>query len=255
MLLDGLGEHQFGGDTVSINLSATPAEQRAHYHGTTKNRINRLARSGVTCALDIEQRHLPEFIALYHETMRRVKAEQSYFFDPTYFTDLATALGPVLKLFVAKRPGGEVIGAGLFTLCDGIVEYHLGGTLDTALKLSPTVLIFETVRQWAIQNRAHTFHLGGGVGGKSDSLFQFKARFSRQRHKFVTWRWIVAAEAYHELSLQKQLWNSDRGLRAISASFFPAYRCPAEPDAVSAQLNPPATGVAAPTEILAAQNG
>ena len=33
-----------------------------------------------------------------------------------------------------------------------------------------------------------------------DSLFQVKARFSRRRHKFVTWRWIVAPEAYRELS-------------------------------------------------------
>jgi hypothetical protein len=255
ILLEGLGEHRFGGDTVSINLSATPAEQHAHYHSTTRNRINRLARLGVTCALDIEQRHLPEFIALYHETMRRVKAEQSYFFDATYFTDLATALGSVLNLFVAKSPGGEVIAAGLFTLCDGIVEYHLGGTLDTALKLSPTVLIFETVRQWAIQNSAHTFHLGGGVGGKSDSLFQFKARFSRRRHKFFTWRWIVVPDVYRKLSLQKDRWNSECGLRAVSGSFFPAYRCPVERDVVPAALSVSAPVGAAPEQRVSAQNG
>ena len=153
--------------------------------------------------LDREQRHLPEFVALYHETMRRVKAEQSYFFDATYFTDLAKSLGPVLKLFVVKMPDGEVISGGLFTLCEGIVQYHLGGTRNTALKLSPMVLMFETVRRWANENGAHTFHLGGGVGAKTDSLFQFKAHFSRQRHEFVTWRWIVAPEAYRELSVRK----------------------------------------------------
>src|SRR5439155_151646 len=80
---------------------------------------------------------------------------------------------------------------------------------------------------WANQNGAHTFHLGGGVGAKSDSLFHFKARFSRQRHKFATWRWIVEPEAYRELSVRKHVWNSERGLKAISPSFFPAYRCSA----------------------------
>ena len=114
-------------------------------------------------------------------------------------------------------------------MCAGIVQYHLGGTRNTALKLSPMVLIFETVRHWANQNGAHTFHLGGGVGAKSDSLFHFKARFSRQRHKFATWRWIVEPEAYRELSVRKHVWNSERGLKAISPSFFPAYRCPAVP--------------------------
>ena len=78
------------------------------------------------------------------ETMRRVKAEQSYFFDPTYFSDLAKSLGRALKLFVVRMPDGEVISGGLFTLCEGIVQYHLGGTRDTALKLSPMVLLLDT---------------------------------------------------------------------------------------------------------------
>ena len=255
MLLDGLGDHQLEGVTVSIDLSASPLEQHAKYDGRIRNRLNRLARSDVTCVLDVEQRHLPEFITLYHETMRRVKAEQSYFFDGAYFTDLATLLGSVLKLFVSKMPDGEVISGGLFTLCDGIVQYHLGATRNTALTLSPMVLIFETVRQWANENGAHTFHLGGGVGARSDSLFQFKARFSRRRDNFATWRWIVAPEAYRELSLQKHHWNSERGLRAISASFFPTYRCPADPDAVSAALSGSALNSAASDQLLPVQNG
>src|SRR4029077_566616 len=60
------------------------------------------------------------------------------------------------QLFVVKMPDGEVISGGLFTLCNGIVQYHLGGTRNTALKLSPTVLIFDTVRRWSPKNGAHT---------------------------------------------------------------------------------------------------
>jgi len=255
MLLDGLGDHQFGGATVSINLSDAPVEQRAQYDGTTRNRINRLGRLGSTCALDPEQRHLAEFVALYHETMRRVKAEQSYFFDTSYFFDLAKNLGPMLNLFVLKTADGEVISGGLFTLCAGIVQYHLGATRDSAVKLSPMVLVLDTVRHWANQSGAHTFHLGGGVGAKTDSLFQFKARFSRQRHKFFTWRWIVTPQAYRELSEQKDRWNSERELRETSPSFFPSYRCLAEPDAVSAAPSAPAPNSAAPDQLLPVQNG
>jgi hypothetical protein len=255
VLLDGLGDHQVDGVTVSINLLVTPPEQRAQYHATVRNRINRLARSEVSCELDVEQCHLSEFVALYHETMSRVQAKRSYYFNATYFADLAKNLGPVLKLFVVRMPAGEVISGGLFTLCNGIVQYHLGGTRNTALKLSPMVLIFETVRHWSNENGARTFHLGGGVGGKADSLFQFKAHFSRRRHEFVTWRWIVAPETYRELSRQKQLSDSERGLRAISPWFFPAYRCPSEPDTVPAALRAPAPAMAAPDEIQVAQNG
>jgi lipid II:glycine glycyltransferase (peptidoglycan interpeptide bridge formation enzyme) len=196
--------------------------------------------------LDVEQRDLPEFIALYHETMRRVNAEQSYFFDGAYFNDLAKSLGPLLKLFVVKTADSHVISGGLFALCDGIVQYHLGGTRNAALKLSPMALIFETVRHWAKENGAHTFHLGGGVGGKTDSLFKFKAHFSQRRNKFLTWRWIVAPDAYRELALQKNLWNSERGLRANSVSFFPIYRCASEPNLISAPLNASAAAIASP---------
>ena len=132
---------------------------------------------------------------------------------------------------------------------------HLGGTRNTALKFSPMVLRFDTVRHWANQNGAHTFHLGGGVGAKSDSLFQFKAHFSRQRHEFVTWRWIVAPEAYRELSVRKHVWNSERGLKAISDSFFPAYRCPSEPHAVSAVMSASALNSLASDELLSVQHG
>jgi hypothetical protein len=255
MLLQGIGDYRLGGTTVSINLSGSPAEQHAQYSGSMRNRLNRQARLGMTCALDPKQRHLPDFVALYYETMCRVKAEESYFFEPTYFSALARSLGPILKLFVVKMPDGEVISAGLFTSCEGIVQYHLGGTRDTALKLSPMVLLLETVRRWANENGAHTFHLGGGVGAKSDSLFQFKAKFSRQRHKFATWRWIVRPEAYRELSERKQVWNSKQGLKPISPSFFPAYRCPAEPNAVPSALIASAPASAASDHLLPVQIG
>ena len=122
--------------------------------GSIRNRLNRQAHSGITCALDPKQHHLPDFVALYYETMRRVKAEESYFFEPTYFSDLAKSLGPVLKLFVVKMPDGEVISGGLFTLCEGIVQYHLGGTREEFLNLSATGLIFDAVRLWANQSDA-----------------------------------------------------------------------------------------------------
>ena len=254
-MLAGLGECVENGQTISSDLSWPEKEQRSHCKKDCRRRLRKLREAGFVCVHDRENRYLREFVEVYHETMSRVQAEQSYFFDPTYFSDLAKSLGRALKLFVVKMPDGEVISGGLFTLCEGIVQYHLGGTPNTALKLSPIVLLLDTVRRGANENGAHTFHLGGGGGAKTDSLFQFKANFSRRRHEFVTWRWIVAPETYRELSRQKQLSNSERGLRAISPSFFPAYRCPSEPDAVPAALRAPAPAMAAPAEIQVAQNG
>jgi hypothetical protein len=80
----------------------------------------------------------------------------------------------------------------LFTIRDGVVQYHLGGTRDEFLKISPMALIFDTVRLWANDVGARVLHLGGGVGGTNDdSLFHHKGGFSDRRHNFVTWRWIA----------------------------------------------------------------
>ena len=228
-LLAGMGECYPGGETVSIDLTLPPAARWAQYRASTRARIKRLIRNGVTCVIDREKRHLHEFVSIYHETMRRVRAQDAYFFDEEYFAGLVRNLGSALELFVVKTPGGEMIGGGLFTLCDGIVQYHLSGTRDAALKLAPTALIFETVRLWANEQCARILHLGGGVGAKADSLFHFKAGFSDRRHDFATWRWIIAPDVYRKLSEERQHWNKAQGLDPISAEYFPAYRGAAAP--------------------------
>src|ERR1043165_1391228 len=153
---------------------------------------------GVTCIRDAQKHYLLEFIDIYEETMRRVSADNSYFFGSDYFATLAEGLGEKLQLFVAMAEG-QVVAGGLFTLSGGIAQYHLGGTRDAFLSLSPTGLIFDTVRLWARENSAHVLHLGGGVGAKEDSLFHFKAGFSDRRHMFHTWRWVVVPEIYRQL--------------------------------------------------------
>jgi lipid II:glycine glycyltransferase (peptidoglycan interpeptide bridge formation enzyme) len=159
--------------------------------------------------------------------MRRVKAESTYFFDEHYFTQLARELQPVSQLFIAMV-GGKAAAAGLFTIRDGIVQYHLGGTRDEFLKLWPMVLVVDTVRLWANEVGARVFHLGGGLGGaKDDSLFHYKAGFSDRRHNFATWRWIVGPGTYQELCERQARMNELQGLEPEAADYFPAYRCPA----------------------------
>jgi pyridoxal phosphate-dependent aminotransferase EpsN len=179
---------------------------------------------------DQEKRYLGEFISIYKETMRRVKAADTYFFGEDYFSQLARELGPVLQLFVAVI-GGKAAAAGLFTICDGVVQYHLGGTRGEFLKLSPMTLIFDTVRLWANEIGARVFHLGGGVGAKEDSLFHYKAGFSDRRPNFTTWRWIVAPVVYRDLCERRARMNELQGLEPALAYYFPAYRCPTVPRA------------------------
>jgi dTDP-4-amino-4,6-dideoxygalactose transaminase len=232
-LLSGLGECRTSGQTVSIDLTMSLAEQRAQYRRSNKSLINRQRREAVlTCVYDQEKRYLSEFVSIYEETMRRVNAAHIYFFAKDYFSELARELGSMLHLFVAII-GGQAAAAGLITVCDGTVQYHLGGTRSEFLKLSPMTLIFDTVRLWASEIGARAFHLGGGVGAKEDSLFHYKIGFSDRRHNFGTWRWVVVPEIYQELCERQARRNELQGLEPASADYFPAYRCRVAPRALA----------------------
>ena len=228
-LLEGLGECKALAPTVSIDLSLPPDLQRARYRRNHKEGINRLRRLGVSCLHDRERRHLPEFIQLYFETMRRVHAAGSYFFPPAYFEGLCSRLGEHMHLFVCLLEG-RVICGGLFGACGGIVQYHLGGTLDDFLKLAPMKLLTDEVRLWGTGQGFGVFHLGGGATPRpDDSLLHFKAGFSDRRHDFCVWRWVLFPDIYTQLCRGKLLWNERNRLRPTLAEYFPAYRCPTVP--------------------------
>jgi predicted N-acyltransferase len=228
-ILAQLGECRSQGDTISIDLTQPLEVQRAGYSGTVKTRLNRLRREGVTGERDAEKQCLSEFIAIYCETMQRVGASAGYFFEDSYFTGLAEKLGETLQLFVVRLPDGTPISAGLFTLCDGMMQYHLGGTRTDALKFSPMTLLLDTARLWAAEQQARVFHIGGGVGAQSDSLFQFKAGFSPRRHEFLTWRWILEPDRYRAICDERQQLDDSLGLEPATADYFPAYRAPRRP--------------------------
>lgn len=226
-LLAGLGETCAAGVTVSVDLTLTPDEQWAGYSKKTRRIIRKAEEAGVVCVHDREGAYRAAWVDLYQDTMRRVGAAPSYMFDAAFFDRLAAELGPMLHLFVALLDG-RVAAAGLFTICDGIVQAHLGAMNRDYARLSPTRLLDDTARRWAGEAGARVFHLGGGVGGQEDSLFQYKAGFSDRRHEFRTWRWIVDEAAYREVLAGRGLLGSGALSDAGGEGFFPAYRRPVE---------------------------
>ena len=225
-LLAGLGELSAGGLTVSVDLTLSPEDQWAGYSKKTRRIIRKAEEAGAICIDDRERVYRREWVEMYQETMRRVGAPSSYLFDEEYFELLAAELGSVLHLFVALMDG-RVAAAGLFTICDGIVQAHLGAFSQEYSKLSPTRFLDDTARRWAVEAGARVFHLGGGVGGREDSLFQYKAGFSDRRHKFATWRWIVDPTAYGELCERRGRLDAP-GISAGEEGYFPAYRRPTD---------------------------
>lgn len=231
-VLRGLGLLVDAGTTVSIDITIPLEHQRMRYRRDHKYNINRLRRlgwQGTRCqGIECEGVFLDEFIEAYWENMDRIGAKRYYYFDRAYFSSLLRMSGVEVWIFAA-RLNNEIGAAGIFTLCNGVVQYHLSGTKTRFLKDAPMKLVLDEVRLWANDRGAKVFHLGGGLGGREDSLFSFKAGFSDRRHRFVLWRWVTNESAYRELCERKREWNQRHEVVPVEQQFFPEYRSPVSP--------------------------
>jgi hypothetical protein len=209
------------GQTVYIDLLLSLEDLWAQTRHGHRGDIRKLVRSGFHVKMD-DWSLFKDFIGVYERTMKRVSANRFYAFSDRYFADLRSTLGDRLHLCVVLSPGGEVASAGLFTVTNGVVQYHLSGTSDEYICQAPSKLMLDFVCRWAKETRNVVFHLGGGVGGHLDSLFEFKAGFSKLRADFYTYRVILDASRYVTLT---NLWRDQCGnVNNNSSNFFPAYR-------------------------------
>jgi hypothetical protein len=211
------------GQTISIDLTLSDAELWAHTRKGHQSTINKCKRLGLTSRMVSPQEYYEQFLAIYTETMHRVNASESYYFNERYFQDLLN-LDEKLHLCVVESES-EIVCASLFFECCGIVQAHLGGTKSDFLRQSPFNLLLHHVRLWAKERGNQYVHIGGGVGGSTDdSLFTFKSGFSRQKHDFLTLRLITDEAKYHELVKLRAKTLDIQVEELLKSSFFPAYR-------------------------------
>ena len=201
---------------VAIDLKITPEEQKKQYRKSNKSELNQLRRKGYEVVEAETDAEIDAFITIYHETMTRVEASKSYFFDREYFYNFLKNKCFKNRLLLAKYDGKICAGA-IFTITNKIMQYHLAGTTEEFIKDTPMKLILDEARLLGNSLNLEYLHLGGGVGGSDeDSLFRFKSGFSDYRCEYKIWRMIVDTKTYNELV---ELSKADK-----TSTFFPLYR-------------------------------
>jgi Acetyltransferase (GNAT) domain len=210
------------GETVWMDLRLSEEARRQQLRPRYRSYLNRLNESGIKVSPDPEFDHYDRFIDLYHKTMADVAAASWYYFGRNYFMDLKAALGERLILITAQDMAGEVISAGLFMECNGLVQYHLSGTDKRQGHQDALKLVIHFAGEWFAQRGNHSLHLGGGLGGTADALFQFKTGFSRQRAMFRTWRTVCNQELFSKACAA---WEEKSKETIIGMEgYFPPYR-------------------------------
>jgi hypothetical protein len=209
--------------TVAWNVAAErDLEDGLHRHH--RRAVRRARRAGVTVSVVERPRDLIVFRALYEQTMRRRGADAFYFFDDSYWSQLQAAIGRDLVLVEASLDC-EVVAGLLCMSSPPRLHYHLGGSSERARSAGANHLCFLAIAQWAQERGYETFHLGGGVGARPDSLSEFKRRFD-------------PASPTRPFCIGKLVHDPDR-YRALAGSydtdgFFPPWRAPGWDAAVHA---------------------
>lgn len=212
------------GQTVVLDLQRPESEQlRGIRHGHRYD-LRRAAERGITVVDDAGLQRLQEFRSLYEATMEAVHAESYYFFPESYYEALRYHLHGRVKLLFAEYDG-QPVAASLFFHCGKILQYHLSGG-NPALgpeRAMGSKLIIDTIRRWGTANGFRWLHLGGGLGARQDSLFQFKAGFSDLRCQYEVVNFIVQPDVYTELVRRR---FGTVSTDSACTSWFPAYRQP-----------------------------
>lgn len=230
--------HSVLGQTVSLDLSGfklnANTEQEDYilpFSNNHRRNLRKLHLSGYRTIIN-DTGYIQDFIDAYYQTMHRRNARSYYFFPEHYFRKFIDITGEKLVFVSVVSAEGQFESGGLFTIYNGIMQYHLGATVDDAVVASPSKLMMEAAIREGISRNANVFHFGGGLGAvNQDGVYRFKQGFARDRHNFACLQFIHNTENYRRLlsGSDKLRHNSHLIFEPQSGyksnnNFFPKYR-------------------------------
>jgi hypothetical protein len=207
------------GNSVVINLEQSLEQQRLKYDNSLIKQIKKLKSAGFYIQESKSPKAIREFTEIYTENMKRVGASDYYMFTEEYFSNFLHSMEFHSKLFIVYHEEEAVCG-GIILFTQTIIQSHLAATKTAYLKYSPAKFLTDEFSQIGRQLGMKFFNLGGGLGFKKDSLFDFKSSFSDIYYEYKTWRYISDPENYLKLLMDANI-DPDN-----SVDFFPLYRCP-----------------------------
>ncbi|WP_179343937.1 GNAT family N-acetyltransferase [Winogradskyella ursingii] len=221
-ILSNVGRIVNPGNVIYIDLTESLEVQRSYYSRRLKTYVNK-AQSLCSVIKGHTKEHIEIFKELYYDNMRRVNANESYFFEERYFYELMDSSDFETDLLLCVyNETQEVIAGGLFIKTGEIVQYHLSGLGGDKYNLSPVKYLIDNMRVRAKEEGYKVFNLGGGRSNKQDSLYAFKASFSKNFRPFLLWKYIADEEVYADLV--KKLDEMHMEDEDYNKDFFPSYR-------------------------------
>ncbi|MGH2869802.1 MAG: GNAT family N-acetyltransferase [Solirubrobacteraceae bacterium] len=199
--------------TISWDLETEDLLAGMHRHH--RRMVRRAQAAAVEVRIEEAPADLDAFRALYTETMVRAGADPFYLFEDEYWAVLGSEV-PLVSVDVWR--GEEHLAAMLGLTGAPWLHYHLGGSSEAGRNLGANHLAMYALASWGQEHGYTRFHLGGGVGGRRDSLFLYKERFAPGGElPAAIGKAVHDHERYRELTGQAEITYD---------GFFPGYRAP-----------------------------
>ena len=158
---------------VIVDLDKTTEERRKLYSKTTRNIVKKAEKN---LAIEVDKTSLPEFMALYYQTMTKNTANDFFYFKEDYFKQLQNLDGVSL---LATKKNDEFASVGFFMCGKELAHYHLSANNNELAKDNGNYLLLDAAFEHAKSYGCRYMMLGGGrTSSPDDSLFKFKAKFS-----------------------------------------------------------------------------
>lgn len=209
---------EYNRDTVEVDLAGNPDDLWSNMAQKHRNVTRKGLKSGAKTVIGREW--LGDFARLYQSTMEHRQASSFYLFSEEFFLKTMETLPEQAELFTVIYEGKAIAGA-IVLHSPSFAHYHFAASDREYLHLNPNNILMFSIMQWAQERGICKLHLGGGYQGGEDSLFKFKAGFSKNgRTPFYLGKTVIMPDMYQQL-VEEQA--KIPGIRQ-HANFFPVYR-------------------------------
>lgn len=189
-------------DRKTILMDLTPNTDQIwmeQVHARHRRCIKKAEKEGLAFEVDTDFKYIDEFIDLYNKTMRRVGADEFYFFPPQYFKSFIEKVNNNAFLGVV-RYNGTIIAATIIIHDKIYGHYHLGCSNHEFLKLKPNNFMLYKAALYLKKLGIQHFHLGGGSDSSPDnSLYIFKYHFSQNSLDYYIGKFVFDSEHYNKI--------------------------------------------------------
>lgn len=201
----------FDRKTIAMDLNESEEQIWANQISSkNRNMIRKAKKNLLEYKAEYDFESLEEFVGLYLSTMKRLNAEEFYFFDEQYFKQFVKSFQGKSFLGTVRKDGVLVCGA-LFMYSKEYGHYHLEGSNHEYSGLAANnLLLWETALELQ-RLGVKEFHLGGGYNSEPEnSLYKFKAAFSNLNKDFCIGKWIFNKEQYSKTKEEWMINNPDK---------------------------------------------